>query len=90
MQAEPRFVGGFQRTSSYAIASLVLGIAAFVVIPIAGSILAIIFGKKARQDMRDDPGLTGDTLATAGIVLGWVGLGLVIFVFLLFLLLLSA
>jgi hypothetical protein len=65
-----------QRTSGYAIASLILGIAGFFVFPIVPSILAIVFGQKAREEFRRDPTAGGDGLATAGIVLGWVGLAL--------------
>jgi uncharacterized protein DUF4190 len=66
-----------QRTSGYAIASLILGIAGFFVVPIVPSILAIVFGQKAREDLRRDPTLGGEGLATAGIVLGWVGIALI-------------
>jgi uncharacterized membrane protein len=75
---EPRFVTELQRTSRYAIASLALGISGFVVLPIAGSILAIIFGQKARREIREDPALTGDTLAYAGLVLWWLALVLLV------------
>jgi hypothetical protein len=78
-----------QRTSGYAIASLILGIAGFFVVPIVPSILAIVFGQKAREDLRRDPTLGGEGLATAGIVLGWVGIALIGIV-LLFVLLLVA
>jgi hypothetical protein len=66
-----------QRTSGYAIASLILGIAGFFVFPIVPSILAVVFGQKAREELRRDPTLGGEGLATAGIVLGWVGIALV-------------
>jgi hypothetical protein len=65
-----------QRTSGYAIASLILGIAGFFVFPIVPSILAIVFGLKAREEFRRDRAVGGDGLATAGIVLGWVGIAL--------------
>jgi uncharacterized protein DUF4190 len=78
-----------QRTSGYAIASLILGIAGFFVFPIVPSILAVVFGQKAREELRREPTLGGEGLATAGIVLGWVGIALVAIV-LLFVLLLFA
>jgi hypothetical protein len=83
-----------QRTSGYAIASLILGIAGFIVFfvfPIVPSILAVVFGQKARDELRRDSTLGGEGLATAGIVLGWVGIALVGIglVFLLLLLLLA-
>ena len=65
-----------QRTSGHAIASLILGIAGFFVFPIVPSILAVVFGQKARKELRRDPTLGGEGLATGGIVLGWVGLAL--------------
>jgi mannose/fructose/N-acetylgalactosamine-specific phosphotransferase system component IIC len=75
------------RTSGYAIASLILGIAGFFVFPIVPSILAVVFGQKAREELRREPTLGGDGLATAGIVLGWVGIALVAIVLLFVLLL---
>jgi hypothetical protein len=65
-----------QRTSGYAVASLVLGIAGFFVFPVIPSILAIVFGNKAREEIRSNPAVAGDGLATAGIVLGWIGLAI--------------
>lgn len=66
-----------QRTSGYAIASLILGIAGFLVFPVVPSILAVVLGQKARDELRRDQTLGGEGLATAGIVLGWVGIALV-------------
>jgi hypothetical protein len=62
------------RTSGYAIASLVLGIGGFFVFPIVLSILAIVFAAKARDEIRANPSVGGEGLATAGNILGWVGL----------------
>ena len=64
-------------TSGNAIASLVLGIAGLVIFPLVPSILAIVLGRSAKRDIRERPGLGGEGLATAGIVLGWVGVALV-------------
>ena len=58
-------------TNGMAIASLVLGI---VWIYWVGSILALIFGYQARKQIAER-GDGGAGLATAGIVLGWVGVG---------------
>lgn len=67
-------------TNGYAIASLVLGI---LWIWWIGSVLALIFGYIARkQIMERNEG--GNGLAIAGIVLGWVGVG-VLALFLIFL-----
>lgn len=66
-----------QRTDGRAIASLVLGILGFVVFPVVPSVLAIWLGISAKRRMRDDPSLTGEGLASAGIILGVVELVLV-------------
>ncbi|WP_181786823.1 DUF4190 domain-containing protein [Streptomyces phytophilus] len=60
-----------QRTNGLAIASMVLGILWIYWI---GSILALIFGYVARQQIRERHN-SGGGMATAGIVLGWVGVG---------------
>jgi hypothetical protein len=72
------------RTSGAAIASLVLGIVGVTVFPLIPSVLALVFGSRARDEMRADRGVSGEGLATAGIILGWIGvaislLGLVLF-----------
>lgn len=66
-----------QHTEGRAIASFVLGILGFVVFPIVPSVLAIWLGFSAKRRMRDDASLTGEGLATAGIILGAVELVLV-------------
>jgi hypothetical protein len=62
-----------QSTNGFAIASMVLGI---VWIYWIGSILALVFGymaKKQIQQSNEREG--GGGMATAGIVLGWIGVG---------------
>ena len=61
-----------QRTNGMAIASMVLGILWIYWI---GSILALIFGYMARNQIRQR-GEGGAGMATAGIVLGWIGVGI--------------
>jgi hypothetical protein len=61
-----------QRTNGFAVASMVLGILWLFYL---GSILALIFGYIAKQQIRQR-GETGDGMATAGIILGWVGIGI--------------
>jgi hypothetical protein len=62
-----------------AIAALVLGVGGLTVLPLIGSILALIFGYMARSDIRKRPDeVTGDGLALAGIVLGWISVGLAV------------
>ncbi|GAB6196987.1 DUF4190 domain-containing protein [Lysobacter xanthus] len=66
-------------TSLLAIWSLVLGIAAWVVLPFIGSIGAIVCGHLARRDIRASRGaLAGDGLAIAGLALGYVHLAVAI------------
>lgn len=58
-------------TNGMAIASLVLGV---LWITWLGSILALIFGYIARGQIRER-GESGDGMAIAGIILGWIGIG---------------
>ncbi|QXG74290.1 DUF4190 domain-containing protein [Modestobacter sp. L9-4] len=67
------------RTNGMAIASMVLGILWIYWI---GSILALVFGYVAKRQIRER-GESGGGMATAGIVLGWVGVGFLV-VFLVF------
>lgn len=58
-----------------------LGIAGFTCLFFIGSVLAIIFGFAAKSDIRKSGGLKrGDGMATAGIVLGFVFVALVVLV----------
>jgi len=59
-------------TNGMAIASLVLGVLWLYWL---GSILALVFGYVARKQIRER-GEAGGGMATAGIVLGWIGIGL--------------
>ena len=65
-------------TSGKAIASLVLGIGGFMILPVVLSILAIVFGRSAKREIAERPGLGGGGLATAGIALGWIGVALTV------------
>jgi hypothetical protein len=60
-----------QRTNGFAIASMVLGI---LWLYWFGSILALVFGYVAQSQIRER-GEAGSGMATAGIVLGWIGVG---------------
>jgi hypothetical protein len=60
-------------TSSLAIASLVSGILGWTLLPVIGTLVAIITGHMARAEIRRSAGtLDGDGLAIGGLVLGWV------------------
>jgi hypothetical protein len=64
-------------SSGLAIASLVLGILGWVFLPIIGHALAVIFGHMAKSEIRNSGGqLGGEGMATAGLVLGYSGLGI--------------
>ena len=62
------------QTSGKAIASLILGVGGFLIIPIVLSVLAIILGRSAKREIAERPGLGGEGLASAGVVLGWIGI----------------
>lgn len=64
-------------TSTMAVISLVAGILGFTMFPFLGSLIALITGYMARGETRGNPPThSGDGLATAGIVMGWIGIGL--------------
>ena len=64
-------------TSTLATVSLIAGILSFVMLPLIGAVVAIWTGYEARNATRSvPPRASGDGLATAGIVLGWVHVGL--------------
>mgnify|MGYP001442057078 CR=1 FL=1 len=67
----------YRRTSTLAIVSLVTGVLGWTLLPWVGAIVAIITGHMARSEIRRDPeNLEGDGLAVAGLVLGWLMVGL--------------
>ena len=66
------------KTNGMAIAALVLGI---VFIYGVGSILALVFGYQAKGQIDRSNGTeTGRGMAVAGIVLGWIGIGLILLI----------
>lgn len=66
-------------TSGMAIAALILGISGLTIFPFLGSILALILGYMARNEIRQRPHeMAGEGLAVAGIVTGWIGVGLAV------------
>ena len=66
-------------SSTLAIVSLVAGILGFTALPIIGSIVAIWAGYAARNETRSiPPKASGDGMATAGIVMGWIQIGLAV------------
>lgn len=70
------------QTSTMAIISLVSGIVSWFMLPIIGAIVAVITGHIAKRQIRESLGrLTGDGLATVGLVLGYIQLALAILSF---------
>lgn len=66
-----------QETSAWSIVSLIGGIASFTILPFLGSIAALVAGYAAKKEIRESNGrLTGDGLATAGLIMGWVNVAL--------------
>jgi hypothetical protein len=75
--AAPQFVFAPPQTDDKAVISLVLGVLSLVSFSILTGIPAIILGKTSRENIRASSGrLTGEGMATAGIVMGWVSVGL--------------
>ena len=65
------------RTSFWAILSLISGIANYIGLPFVGAMVAIVTGYIARGEIKKSPDkIEGERLANAGLVLGWVGIGL--------------
>jgi len=75
----PQSVQPQGRTSTLATVSLVMGILTWILLPIVGAIVAIITGHMAKTEIRNSMGgISGDGLATAGLVLGYIQLILVV------------
>jgi hypothetical protein len=66
-------------TSTLAVISLISGIVAWFFLPLVGAVVAIFTGHMAKSEIRKNPGYyTGDGFATAGLVLGYIQLALVV------------
>jgi hypothetical protein len=66
-------------SSTLAIVSLISGILGFTFAPILGTIVALITGYMARSETRSiPPRASGDGLATAGIIMGWIQVALLV------------
>lgn len=65
--------------SQLAVASLVLGILSWVLLPVLGGIGAVVCGHLARRDIRASRrALGGDGMALGGLVLGYAHLVLIV------------
>ncbi len=67
------------RTSTNAIISLIGGIAGWTILPFIGSLVGVIFGHLAKKEIKNSDGTVGGNgLATWGLVLGYIALGLTV------------
>ncbi|MEO6519477.1 MAG: DUF4190 domain-containing protein [Pseudoxanthomonas sp.] len=64
--------GLVRQNSSLSIISLVAGILGWTLLPLLGSLAAIVTGHMARKEIRQNPALGGDGMAVAGLIMGWV------------------
>ena len=66
-----------QPTSTLAIVSLISGIVSWVFIPFIAAVAAVIAGHMAKNEIKKSNGMIGGNgLATAGLVLGYIQIGL--------------
>lgn len=66
-------------TSTMATVSLIAGILGFFLFPLIASVVAIWTGYEARKETRSvPPRASGDGMATAGIIMGWLQVGLLV------------
>ena len=71
-----QLVAPFRETNGSAIVAVVLGVLWFAGI---GSLLALVFGYRARREIKNSAGSQkGSGLATAGIILGWIGIAILV------------
>ena len=70
-------------SSGMAVASLILSILGLIgILPFLGSAIGLILGYSARNEIDRSGGMiTGRGMAQWGIILGWVGLGLILLAF---------
>jgi hypothetical protein len=67
------------QTSNKAVVSLVFGILSYFPLWVIGAIVALIVGYSAKNEIKNSNGrITGDGMATTGIILGWVNIGLAV------------
>ena len=64
--------------SGSAIASLIFSILGLIgVLPLVGSVIGLLLGYSARKEIDQSAGaVSGHSLAQAGIIVGWLGIGL--------------
>lgn len=79
MSQQPYYQQQAPRNSGTAVASLILSVLGLIgILPLVGSFIGLILGYSARKEINRSGGMvTGRGLATWGIILGWIGLGLI-------------
>lgn len=66
-----------QQQNNTALIALILGIVSFLGLSLLGAIPAVILGRNARKEIAASGGMmTGDGMAQAGIILGWINIAL--------------
>jgi hypothetical protein len=69
------------KDSSLAVASLVTGMLGWTLVPLLGSIVAIITGHLAKKEIDESNGLlSGKSMASAGLIMGYIQLGFVVLI----------
>lgn len=64
-------------TSTNAIISLIAGVLGFIILPLIGGVIAIMTGNAAKKEIANSGNtLRGDGLAKAGVIMGWIDLGI--------------
>jgi len=70
-----------KNTDGIAVASLIMGIAGFFFCPLILGVLAVIFGYMGRRRIAESNGaLEGDSFCTAGIILGFIQIGIMVLI----------
>ncbi len=70
---------GQAKDSNLAIASLITGILGWILVPVLGSLAAIVTGHLANKEINESNGmLSGKGMATAGLILGYIQIGFIV------------
>lgn len=79
-----------KRDSGLAIASLVCGIVAWTIFPFISAIAAVVTGHLAKKEIRQsNNSLSGDGMALAGLLMGYIQLGLILLMAIVFVLVIA-
>lgn len=88
-QPVPAYGQPANTTNALAITSLICGIANFVLLGGIGAILAVIFGHIAKRQIRRT-GQNGNGMATAGLILGYIGIAFAVIAIIIFIIIVIA